>query len=88
MGYKKAFIETHVLGMIDEVSKHMKEKLKILFDSGAIDIESYDTENNRMVLPKCIISALLESEIQQYSGHGTSFEKRNKKEIRNLRYFI
>lgn len=88
MSYKKAFINTHVRSMIDEVNKHMKEKLKILLDSGAIDIESYDTENNPMVLPKCIISALLESEIQQYSGRGTSFEKSNKKEVRNLRYFI
>lgn len=88
MSYKKAFISTQVRSMIDEVNKHMKKKLKVLLDSGAIDIESYDTENNPMVLPKCIISALLESEVQQYNGRGTSFEKSNKKEIKNLRYFI
>lgn len=88
MSYKKAFIETHVLSMIDEVNSHMKDNLKKLFESGAIDIESYDTENNPMILPKCIVSALLESEIQQYNGRGTSFEKKNKQEIRNLRYFI
>jgi len=41
-----------------------------------------------MILPKCIVVAVLESEADQYKATGTSFEKEVKKEVRNLRCFI
>lgn len=41
-----------------------------------------------MIIPRCIIMAILEHESQQYSAKGTSYEKRIKKEVKNIQYFI
>jgi len=41
-----------------------------------------------MILPKCIVIALLQNESRQYSGRGTSFEKRVKREVKNISYFL
>jgi len=88
MSYKKAFIESHVKSMIADSTKAMEKKLTTLIESGAIDIEGYDTEHSPMVLPKSIVVALFESEAHQYKGTGTSSERLVKKNVRNFRYFI
>ena len=41
-----------------------------------------------MIIPKVIVAALMESEATQYNARGTSFEKKIKKEVKNLRYFL
>jgi hypothetical protein len=41
-----------------------------------------------MVIPKIIVATLLEREKQQYLAKGTSHEKKIKKEIKNLSYYL
>jgi hypothetical protein len=62
MSYKKAFIESHVELLMEQSKKAMRENLTKALNSGAIDIEGYDTEINFMVLPKAIWTAILENE--------------------------
>lgn len=85
---KKDKIKSLVIDMLKESNKEMIKKLDRVFNSGCIDVEGWSDKDSPMILPKCIISALLESEITQYNGKGTSHERSNKKEIRNIRYFI
>jgi len=85
---KKAVIEGHVKDMLANSLKEMEKKLTSLFNSGAIELNAYDTEHNRMVLPKSIVVALFESEAHQYKGTGTSHEKEVKKNVKNFRYFV
>jgi hypothetical protein len=59
-----------------------------MITNGAIDINSWDENNSPMILPKIIVTAILEQESTQYNGQGTSFEKEVKKGVRNLRYFL
>ena len=85
---KKNQIKSLVKEMLNESNKTMINKIDNLLKSGCIDIEQWNQNNNSMVLPKCIVTTLLQHEREQYSGKGTSFEKSNKKEINNIRYFI
>lgn len=87
MSYKKAFIESHVELLMEQSKKAMRENLTKALNSGAIDIEGYDTENNFMVLPKAIWTAILENEATQFSPPSNQ-EKHFKKEVKNIRYFI
>ena len=66
----------------------MESKIDGALNSGAIDIDSWQEDDSPMVLPKIIITAILENESTQYQGKGTSFEKKIKKEVKNLKYFI
>jgi len=53
-----------------------------------VDTESWSKDNSPMILPKCIVTAILQDESTQYEGKGTSFEKQVKKEVKNIRYFL
>lgn len=67
---------------------NMQTKIDTVLNSGAIDVDSWDPKNAPMIIPKCIIMAILLHESQQYSAKGTSYEKRIKKEVKNIQYFI
>jgi hypothetical protein len=41
-----------------------------------------------MILPKCIVTAILQNESTQYEAKGTSFEKHVKKEAKNICSFL
>lgn len=81
-------IKSLVEDMLNYSHKAMFEKIESTLNSGAIDIDSWDEKNAPMILPKCIAAALLQSESTQYEGKGTSHEKKIKKEISKLKYFI
>lgn len=68
------------MNMIDNIGKLLK--------SGAIDVDSWDEKVNPMILPKCMVTAILQNESHQYEGKGTSFEKQIKKEVNNMKYFL
>mgnify|MGYP003338283452 CR=1 FL=1 len=82
---KKEKIKSLVIDMLKESNNAMIKKIDKLLTSGAIDIDNWD---ERMILPKCIVTALLQDESTQYEGKGTSFEKQVKKEVKNLKYFL
>ena len=87
MSYKKAYIESQVELLMEQSKRAMRENLTKALNSGAIDIDNYDTEVNSMVLPKAIWTAILQEEATQFSPP-TSQEKAFKKEVKNIRYFI
>ena len=85
---KKEKVKSLVSYMLKESYEAMISKIDKALNSGAIDIDNWDEKNRPMILPKCIVTALLEQESTQYTGSGTSFEKEIKKEVKNIRYFL
>jgi hypothetical protein len=85
---KKEKIEALVIEILNDSKEAMVKKITMALNCGALDIEDWDENKSPMIVPKIIIAALLESESTQYSARGTSFEKKIKKEVKNLRYYI
>lgn len=85
---KKTKIEELALSMLEDSIKSMKAKIKKALDSGAIDIDAWDASSGPMILPKTIIVAILADEARQYDARGTSFEKKVKKEAKNIQLFL
>ena len=88
MTTKQQKIKALVADMLNQSHKAMMGKIDKALNSGAIDSDSWDENINPMILPKCIVTALLEQESTQYGGSGTSFQKEIKKEVKNIRYFL
>jgi hypothetical protein len=74
--------------MLIESHENMLNKINKVLNSGCVDVEGWDEKNSPMILPKCIVTAILKDESTQYEGKGTSFEKQVKKEVENIRYFL
>lgn len=85
---KKQKIKSLVEEMMQDSFNSMKTKIDKAISSGAIDLDEWDEISAPMILPKCILSAILKNEATQYDAKGTSFEKRVKKEIAKIRLFI
>jgi hypothetical protein len=85
---KKAKIKSMTLVMLRQSHKEMVAKIDKVLNSGAVDIDSWEENNNPMILPKCIVVAIMQGESSQYDGAGTSFEKQIKKEVANIRCFV
>ena len=85
---KKDKIKLLASDMLRESYEAMLKNVDKALNSGVIDIDSWDDSNSPMILPKCIVTAILQKESGQYEGKGTSFEKQIKKDVRNIRYFL
>jgi hypothetical protein len=85
---KEDKIKALVIEMLKNSHDQMVKKLDIVLSCGAVDPDSWSETDKPMILPKCIVTALLESESTQYGAKGTSYEKHVKKEVRNIRYFV
>lgn len=85
---KKRKIKKLVKDMLKESYQTAFEKIDKVLKSGALDIDGWDVEHNSMVLPKIIVTAILENESRQYQGKGTCFEKQVRKEVNNIQYFL
>lgn len=85
---KKKKIKDLAVEMLTNALPKMEELVEKSLNSGALDIDSWDLNNNPMILPKTIVIAVLETEAEQYKANGTSFEKEIKKEVKNLKYFL
>ena len=85
---KKNKIKSLTEDMLKESFDAMIKKVEKALNSGAIDVDSWDESNNCMILPKCIVTAILQDESTQYEAKGTSFEKEIKKETKNIRYYL
>ena len=88
MKNNKEKIKKLVSDMLIESHQKAMQNIDRVLDSGCIDIDGWDCKNKPMILPKCILTAILENESRQYTARGTSFEKQMKKEVRNIRYFL
>ena len=85
---KKKAIAQLVKDMLNESHEAMLKKIDKALNSGAVDVDEWDKTNNPMILPKCILIAILQDEATQYEAKGTSFEKQVKAEVKNIRYFL
>jgi hypothetical protein len=85
---KKDKVKSLAEDMLKESFNAMIKKVEKALNSSAIDIDSWDENSSPMILPKCIVTAILQDESTQYEGKGTSFEKQVKKEVKNIRYFL
>ena len=85
---KRIIIKAHVEDMLNGSRLAMLRKVDRVLDSGVIDIDEWDENTNPMILPKCIVTALLQNEATQYDGKGTSFEKQIKKDVKNISYYL
>ena len=76
---------------IDMLKQSHEAQLKLIekaLNSGALDIDAWDEENDKLIIPKVIVVAVLETEAEQYKCSGTKFEKSMKKDINNLKIFL
>ena len=85
---KREKIKSLVSDMLKESYEAMVKKIDKALNSGAVDIDGWNEKDSPMILPKCIVTAILQNESTQYEAKGTSFEKRIKKEVNNIRYFL
>lgn len=86
---KKNKIKKIVKELLKESHKAQIEKIEKALNSGALDLENWDPENNPLIIPKIITTAILQDAAERhYTCKNTTFERQIKKEIKNLRYFI
>ena len=84
MKSKKQKIKELVKDMLIESHKKALESIDKALNSGCVDIDGWDEENAPMILPKCILTAILEDEARQYTARGTKYEKQMKKTISSM----
>ena len=84
---QKEKIKALVIELLNNSHEEMLKKIDRALNSGALDIENWNEKTSPMVLPKTIATAILESEATYYCT-GTTYAKRIKRDVKNLRYFI
>ena len=85
---KKEKIKELVKDMLIESHQKAMKNIDKVLNSSCVDIDGWDEKCAPMVLPKTILTAILENEARQYTARGTSHEKQMKKDVRNIHYFI
>jgi len=85
---KKEKIKALAVEMLNDSYQDIIKKIDKALNSNAVDVESWDEKNGPMMLPKMILCAVLEDEATEYSGKGTTYERKIRKEINNIKYFI
>jgi|688.fasta_scaffold2593305_1 hypothetical protein len=85
----KEKIKTLVIEMLNESHNAMLKKLETIINSDSINLDSWNEIYAPMLLPKMIVTALLESEPHQYSVPKDYPNKRKiKQDINNIKYII
>ncbi|TXG76185.1 hypothetical protein E6Q11_05130 [Candidatus Dojkabacteria bacterium] len=76
--------------MLEDSHKKALQKLQSLMDSKAMDEEfdEWSPDDKPMLLPKAIVTGILESEAEQYSAKGTSYVRVSNRWIRLVRYYM
>lgn len=85
---KKELIKKYSSNMLEQSYECMIKKIDKALNSGCIDVESWDVNKYPYILVNSIVSAILDNEADSYNGSGSSFEKKMKKDIRNIQRFI
>lgn len=88
MKSNKQKIKKLVKDMLIESNKKALANIDKVLNSGCVDFDGWDENSAPMVLPKTILTAILEEEARQYTARGTSYEKQMKKETENIRSFL
>ena len=84
---KRTRMKELVIGLLKDSHELMTSKIDHALNSGLIDVDDWD---GTYIEPKCIGKALLESEADSYnySGKGTSHERKVKKQVKNIRRVV
>lgn len=85
---KKEELKKMVTEILTDSHNYMLNKIDRALNSGAIDVESWDKSNGKWILPKTIATAILIDASTKHNASGTSFEKQQKKDVKNLLLFI
>lgn len=85
---KKEKIKSLVIEMLNQSHNAMIKDIDRAINSGALDIDNWNESDKPMIIPKIIVTTILQKESKQYEAKGTSFEKQIKKEVKNLHYFL
>jgi hypothetical protein len=85
---KKERIKGLIEDMLTDCHANMVKNIDSALMSGAVDVDGWEPDDNPMILPKCVLTAILKRESTQYYGNGTSFQNRIKKEVDNIMLFI
>lgn len=85
---KKHLIYNYVYDALVEDHKQNIKSIDKALNSGTIDIDSWDESVNPMILPRCIITAILSNASKKYLALGTSFEKVIKRESKNIEIYL
>ncbi len=88
MKTNKNKIKSLVKDMLKQSYEEMIKDIDKVLESGAIDVVGWDESHNPMILPKCIVTAILQKESKQYEGKGTTFQKQIKKQVEHISYFL
>lgn len=79
---KRVKIKKHVKDMLVESFDKMMENLDTLLNDDEEAVNNWKPDVNPMILPKCMVTALLEHESMQYQAKGKSFKKEVKKKVK------
>ena len=82
---KKREIKKLVKEMLKESHQASLKQIDKAINCGALDIDSWD---GKYVIPKTIVTAILEDGARQYLGTNTCFEKQVRKDANNLKRFL
>jgi hypothetical protein len=85
---KKEKIKQLVIDMLNESHQKALKNVDKILDSDCVDIDNWDEGNVPMVLPKTILTAILEYESRQYTARGTRYEKQIKKDVDYIKMFL
>jgi len=88
MESKQEKIKNLVKDMLIESHQAALKSIDKAILSGVLDVEGWDGDYQPMIIPKTIVTAILESEARQYTARGTTHQKRMGKEVRALKCFI
>lgn len=85
----KEKIRELVIDMLTELHQKAIQKVEKTLNSGAIDIDGWDEDNSPMLLPKAILTAILEDEARQYVIPNNHHLKRSwKEDVKNIKFFL
>ena len=85
---KKIAIKELVSELITFSSEQMIEGIDRALNSGTIDFDEWEESNGKMIIPKCILLALLEKQIDVNDAKGTSHQRRVRKQVKLIRYYV
>lgn len=85
---KKQQVQDLVIEMLNSSFEAMKKKAIEAINSDAVNTENWSEVINPMILPKTIVSAVLERECTQYIHPDKKEAKKQRKEINHIKYYI
>lgn len=85
---KERAIKKIVKELLKEAHKDAILKIGKALKSGSVEVSGWSKDTKPYYLPKVITTAILQDVATTYDGEGTGFEKKIKKEVKNIRHFI